>query len=273
MSELIANLVENAKSFGILLTSASAACYASGFLAMRSRAHALGTDPDFTLLDGAYVLAGFRFAWITLLALLVVSPVLILIRASAARLARVANQHLWEGIAWLLAIAMTIFTLGGASTLSVHDVLLPNGSGDNVLASGVLGNGNIGVIVVLTTTAIAALTVLWLHDRYVRTGAGDTLTVMLALIAALQLVLLPVDYGIFFAQRTARMLGRVPQGLVGVSPPVWLLDRGTERVTLLARRSDGAFSLITVKAETLDGIPVTRTASLAEIVAERAPSP
>ena len=76
-------LVDNAKNVGILLTSASAVSYAGGYLALRSRAHALGTDPEFTLLNEAYVFAGFRFALITLVALLVVSPLVILLKAIA----------------------------------------------------------------------------------------------------------------------------------------------------------------------------------------------
>jgi hypothetical protein len=272
MAELIANLVENAKSFGILLTSASAACYASGYLAMRSRAHALGTDPDFTLLDGAYVLVGFRFAWITLLALLVVSPFLILVKASAEKLVRITQPSHLEIVARFAAIALAALTFVGASTLSVHDVLLADGSAnklplERVLVSGILGNGRVGVIVVLITTAITAMTILWLRGRYVQTGAGDTLTMVLAVIAALQLVLLPADYGIFFAQRTVRLLERVPEGLVDVAQRVWLLDRGADRVVLLARRPDGALSLITVKTEKLDGIPIRETASIAEIIA------
>src|SRR5215470_17390350 len=69
MAGLASDLVENAKNVGIVLTSASAASYASGYLALRSRAHALGTDPGFTLLDQAYVFAGFRFTLSTLVAL------------------------------------------------------------------------------------------------------------------------------------------------------------------------------------------------------------
>ena len=123
-----------------------------------------------------------------------------------------------------------------------------------------------GVFVVLAATAAAAITVLWISDRYVHTGARDPLTMVLLVIAALQLVLLPVQYGIFFADRTARVLARAPEGVGGVLPPVWLVDRGADRAALLARLPRGSLSLITIKAETLDGIAVVGTTTIAEIV-------
>jgi hypothetical protein len=122
------------------------------------------------------------------------------------------------------------------------------------------------VCVVLASTATAAVTVLWVGDRYAHTGARDPLTMVLVVIAALQLVLLPVQYGIFFADKTARVLERPPEGVGGVSPPVWLVDRGADRAALLARLPRGSLSLITVKAEKLDGIAVVGITTIGEIV-------
>ena len=66
------------------------------------------------------------------------------------------------------------------------------------LISGVLGRGTVGVFVTLAATSTAAVTVLWVSGRYAQTGAGDPLTLVLIVIAALQLVLLPMQYRIFF---------------------------------------------------------------------------
>ena len=95
------------------------------------------------------------------------------------------------------------------------------------------------------------------------------MAVILTMIAVLQVVLLPIQHGIFFADRNARLLARVPEGLVGVSSPIWLLDRGADRASLIARIGDGGLGLITVKVDALDGIPVTRTVSLGEVVRSR----
>jgi hypothetical protein len=271
MAELVSNLVENAKSVGIVLTSASAVSYASGYLALRSRAHALGTDPGFTLLDQAYVFAGFRFAVITLVALLVISPLLILVKIIAATLARVTMPKHLEIFAWLGAVAVAILTLAGFSTLFIEGALLEDGPAHytglkGFFVTGVLGSNNAGVVVVLIATATTAVTLLWLRGRFGQTRSGDSLTLVLVVIAALQLVLLPMQYGIFFADRTARVLERPPDGLVDIAPTAWLLDRGPDRATLLARHPDRHFVLITVKTEKLDGLAVTGTRSIAEIV-------
>ncbi|TMJ42296.1 MAG: hypothetical protein E6G90_19215 [Alphaproteobacteria bacterium] len=74
------DIAESAKNAGVILTAASGAAYACGYLVLRARARALGTDPGFTLIDQAYVFAGFRFVLILLFALLVTAPLLLLLR-------------------------------------------------------------------------------------------------------------------------------------------------------------------------------------------------
>lgn len=271
MAVLASDLVENAKNVGIVLTSASAASYASGYLVLRSRAHALGTDPAFTLVDQAYVFAGFRFALVTLVALLVTAPILILVRAAADGLAARLKAVRMRTLAPIAAFVLALLTLASFKTLSVEAVLLGDAAlkGDTLqraLSSAILGTGNLGVFVTLATTFTAALTVLWARARYAQAGAGDPLTLVLIVIAALQLILLPVQHGIFYADRKVRMLERVPDGITGVLPPVWLVDRGADRASLLARTAGGDLGLIAVKADTLDGIAVIRTVPIAEIV-------
>jgi hypothetical protein len=270
MAELVPNLVEKAKSLGIVLTSASAVSYACGYLALRSRAHALGTDPGFTLLDQAYVFAGFRFVVITLVALLVMSPLLILLKLIVARLARVTTPVHLEIFAWIGAVALATLTLVGFSTLFIEGALLNDSPTFypplDVFFDGVLGNVRVGVIVVLIATTTTAVTLLWLRGRSGQTRGGNSLSIVLVVIAGLQLVLLPINYGAFFADRTARVLERPPDGLVDVASPIWLVDRGPDRATLLARRPDRRLVLITVKIEKLDGIAVTGTKTIAEIV-------
>ena len=264
-------LVDNAKNVGILLTSASAVSYAGGYLALRSRAHALGTDPEFTLLNEAYVFAGFRFALITLVALLVVSPLVILLKAIAGTIASRIKPPRLKILAALAAVVLAVVTLAGFPPLFVEGVLLADpavqdGAVQRTLISGVLGRGAVGVCVVLAATLTAAVTVLWVSDRYAHIGLRDPLTMVLVVTAALQLVLLPMQYGIFFADKTVRVLERPSEGVGDVLRPVWLLDRGADRASLLARLPSGALSLITVKSEKLDGIAVTGTTTIAEIV-------
>ena len=83
-----ASFADTAKSLGTMLATVSGLAYACGYLVRRARAHALGLDPGFTLVDETYVFAGFRFALLTLLALLVAAPLLFAVRAVARGLSR-----------------------------------------------------------------------------------------------------------------------------------------------------------------------------------------
>ena len=67
------------KTAGLVLTTVSGAGYACGYLVMRGRAYALGTDPGFSLIDQAYVWAGIRLLLMLLFAVLLSAlPVLLL---------------------------------------------------------------------------------------------------------------------------------------------------------------------------------------------------
>jgi hypothetical protein len=215
MAGLASNLVDNATKYGAVLASASAVSYACGYLVRSSRAHALGIDPAVTLLDQAYVLVGFRFALMMLIALLVVSPLLILV--VAGMVARLDNPRHLAILACLGAFALAILTLASFRPLFVENPLLAEGSAhqtalQRVLSSAVLGSGDLGVFVILAATSAAAVTVIWAGSRYAHSGVENPLTMILIIIAALQLVLLPMQYGIFFADRTpARMLERAPE--------------------------------------------------------------
>ena len=265
-------LVETAKSVSVVLTSAAALAYAGGYLALRARAHALGNDPGFTLVDQIYVFAGFRFALTTLVALLCITPLLIGIRAGVSGL----TPHLKPGsraaCAWIAVITLAALTLASFTTLTVDAVLLDApAAGDCVhraLAQSILGGGQLGSPITLAATLTAALSVSWLYDRYRAEGPADPLTRVLTVIALVQLVLLPIQHGIFYADRNGRALARLPAGVTGVLSPVWLLDRGSDRAALIARTADGRLCLLTVKVDVLDGIPVTRVAPLNTIVDE-----
>ncbi len=264
-------LVENAKNVGIILTSVSAVSYATGYVVLRSRAHALGTDPAFTLVDQAYVFAGFRFVLVTLIALLVTAPFLIMVRSVAHWLTIEVGAVRLRAFAWICTVLLALLTLASFRTLGAEAVLLADVSrkGDAVqraLAYAILGGGNVGVFVILGSTFAAAVTVLWARACYAKLGVSDPRTLVLIVIAALQLFLLPMQHGIFYADRKGRMLSRMPDGITGVSPPVWLLDRGADRASLIVRNARGGFDLITVKVDVLDGVPVTRTMPIAEIV-------
>jgi hypothetical protein len=263
-------LAESAKNAGVILTALSGAAYACGYLVLRARARALGTDPGFTLIDQAYVFAGFRFVLILLFALLVTAPLLLLLRIVGRLAGSLEPGPLLalEIIAALLAGATTIWAY--FATLGVSGVLVAPSAG--WIADAALERNNYGVLMVLGTVALGAAVVLWIYAHFARAGGLDPLGAVLLLIGALLLVLLPMQHGVFYAERNARELERVPEGVTGLTLPIWLVDRGTsDRVVLYGRTKDGQARLVTLKADKLDGIAVIGVSSLGKVLGERNP--
>ena len=139
-------IAETAKNAGVVLTALSGAAYACGYLVVRARARALGTDPGFALIDQAYVFAGFRFV------------LMLLVRASAGGAAAAVAAR--DRAFCPLARARTAFCLGDAcglvagaatiwayvATFGVSGVLLAPSSG--WLADAALERNNYGMLMV-----------------------------------------------------------------------------------------------------------------------------
>jgi len=260
-------IADAAKNAGVVLTALSGGAYACGYLVLRARARALGTDPGFTLVDQAYVFAGFRFVLALLFALLVTALPLLLLR-EIGRSAGLLAPGLLFGLEVLTALSVGAATIGAyIATFGVSGVLLTPSSG--WLPRAALEQNNYGTLLFLATTLLGSATLLWADAHSARAGGLDTLGAVLLLIAALVLVLLPLQHGAFNADRVARQLERAPDGVTGLAPPIWLVDRGaSDRVVVYAHAADGKGRLVTVKADTLDGIAVVGVSSLGTAVGE-----
>jgi len=264
------DFADSAKNVGIVLTSLSGAAYACGYLVVRARGRALGTDPGFALVDQAYVFAGFRFVLILLLALLVTSPLLMVLRWVGRHAGELAPERLCavETVAAIFAGVATIWVY--VATMGVSGVLLSPSL--SRLADAALERNQLGTLILLATTALAASMLQWTQAHVARVGAFDAISAVLLLISMLLLALLPLQHGVFSADRNARRLERPPEGARGLASPVWLVDRGTpDRVVLYGLGADGRPRLLTLKADQLDGIAVTGISSLDTAIKERGP--
>ncbi len=262
----IADTVKNAV---VVLTSLSGAAYACGYLAVRARARALGADPGFALVDQAYVFAGFRFVLVLLLSLLICVPALLLLRWLGGRALLLGEGPflVLETAGAMFAAALTIYAY--LATTRVNGVLLSPST--DWIAGAVLGRNAYGALLGLVTTLGAVALLVWAREHYLRAGAVDPLGAALALIAGLLIALLPVQHGVFHADRTARRLDGALQAANGLAPPIWVVDRSADRVTLFGRGADGHARLVTLKAEQLDGIAVIGVGSLGDVLGDPKP--
>lgn len=263
-------IVDTTKNVGVVLSGLSGIAYACGYLVLRARSRALGTDPGFAFIDQAYVFAGFRFALALLFSLLVIVPALLAFYAVGRAVGKLEASRLYavEVLVAVLVGGATIWAY--VETLGVSGLLLAPSS--DWIGDAALGRNNYGTLIQLMTTGAAAATALWLGARFMRSNDLDGLGAVLALIGALLLVLLPMQHGVFNADRNARQLDRVPEGLTGIEQPIWLVDRGaSDRVVLYGHAADGQGRLVTLKQDKLDGIAVTGVSALGTAIGDRKP--
>jgi hypothetical protein len=250
----VETLLPRAKDAAAAFSGLAAIAYACGYLVLRGRARALGTDPLLGLFEEAYVFAGFRFVLVTLLALLVGLPVIVLIRHLAG-----AVVSRLGGSSWLDWLALTAFAfmvmLQFVFALGVQGLLLAGEPSHGWLAAAALGENAGGALATVVLTILAALLVQWCmhllpHASLSHLGAA------LILVTTMQVLLLPVLHGLFFADRVVRLVMVAPEGTSALVAPVAIVDRSKDRVTLLACSSSGRRQLVTLETKALDGVGV-----------------
>lgn len=260
------DLFDLAKNIGALLATASACAYVGGYLALRARSFALGTDPAFKLVDQVYVFAGFRFLFITLIVLLLSAPVILFIRWAAFWLVKTLPDRLAEPIQWIGLLMLTIMTLASMSIFRANGVLL---RADALPASGleaaVLGGAvALRLALIFGIVLLAGLSTLWIVNRM--TAEQGPFELILAVIVALQVFMLPIYHGELFADRRVRVMSRVPASVRGLVAPVAVVDRTADQATLLGIDGAGVRSLTTIDSKDLNGIPVQKVVPIEDFL-------
>lgn len=266
------DIINYAKNIGSVLATATTVAYFSGYLILRARANALGTDPAFTLVDEAYVFAGFRFLFVTLVVLLLLSPLLIVTNLGIAWVIRHIPSHWMNLVQWVLLAMLTIVTLMTVKVLNVSDLLLQQSVTNNntKLMGAIMGTQPaFGLLLMFFIVFLAALSAYWLRARI--TTGFDAFTMVLCVVVAILLFMLPIYHGALFADRKVRLLARVPDAIKGVYEPLGIVDHTKEQYTLFGLDANGSPRLTTIKQEDLYGIPIRKVVSLKnfmEIIAE-----
>jgi hypothetical protein len=254
-----------AKNAAAVLGTISTLAYVSGYLALRARAHALGTDPSFTLVDEAYVFAGFRFFFISLIVLLLLTPVILWLRQTFLWSARRVSVVAFDRLQWVLLGLVTMAAFWSLRILGPKNLLLQQVGTDStrsVLQEAIMGgNDAMSLLLTASTLLLAILCLFWLCRAYATAGIG-TFTWTLGALAAVQLFMLPIYHGVLFAERKVRILAAAPETVKEISPPLGIVDRTSQHFTLLGRNTKGKRVLVTVKRDDLNGIPTEDIVSL-----------
>lgn len=259
------DIVTYAKNTAAVLATLSTLAYSSGYLVLRARAHALGTDPAFTLVDEGYVFAGFRFLFITLVVLLTLAPLVLAIRSATLWFVNRIPAHLVYPAQLLSLCLLALVTIMTLKILSVSGSLLQDssmGPSSSVLQEAIIGRQPaISLLLTFLTVLLATLSVLWLLRARLSNDNGPFVWV-LGVVASIQIFMLPIYHGALFADRKVRVLAASPDAVQGLSAPLGIVDRTSKHFTLLGRDAAGNRRLTTIKLDDLNGIPIKKIVSL-----------
>ncbi len=261
------DIVTYAKNIGAVLATATTLAYVSGYVALRTRAHILGTDPGFTLLDEGYVFAGFRFLFVTLITLLLLAPIVLILRS----VLEFANGYIPAGLGnlvqWVILTLVAGVTLFSFKILSVNGVLLqPRAAmSHSVLQEAIIeGGSTMGIILTFSLVLLATLSALWLKSRL--SIGHDSFVWVLGIVVAIQQLMLPIYHGALFADRKVQVLAATPSSVQRISRPLGIVDRTSEHATLLGIDGQGQKQLATIKLEDLNGIPINKIVKLKDFL-------
>jgi hypothetical protein len=255
------DIISCLKNVGGVLATLTTLVYVSGYLALRTRAFVLGTDPAFAIAYEGYVFAGFRFLFISLIILLLVCPIILAVRWGASWMCLHVPGALLSAGQWLLLVLLAIWALYiTARILSVNGLLLQQRSGSHSFLEDAVLGGQMAIAVMFAVLFLASLSVLWLIARL--PAGRDSFTWILGIVVAMQLISLPICYGALYADRKVRVLAVIPSAVKDLKAPLGIVDRTNDHVTLLGLDKNNERSIVVVKLDDLNGVPVKEIVSL-----------
>jgi hypothetical protein len=239
--------------------------YLTGYLAVRFHVTAIGIGTDLAVLDERYLFAGARFVVnvvasvpsLLLLLLPVAAVVWIVAKAAPSLAASLRRSWLAQPalVVWAaVVVAILIVQLVMRQCFLLSNLLLsPNPPQDPAwLVKFLLDDTNTylplyfaALVAACALSVVVLFAVRDVDPRYdtVSMTAGKAL---LAFLAAVQILLLPVNYGILIMDTTFPRVAAVGAQRVAAPDSAWLVWEGKDGVTFLIRRTDTTRVLQTV---------------------------
>jgi hypothetical protein len=260
-------MVERLKGIGAALGTISALAYVTGYLVLRARAHALGLEPALDLVEEAYVFAGFRFLYASLVWLLWIVPACLVVRLLARPWSERVRRRVGVRLDWTLLALLLALTMLDLQILDASAVLLEvrAGQAPSAMGSAVLGDSSVPWRTA-ASMLLPALTVVLFYDRLQQ--QRGPFEGVLGLLLAVQVLTLPIQHGALSADRGVRVLSRPPAAASDLLAPVAVVDRTGKQVTLYSLDGARAPRLTVLPTSALDGVGVTRVARLRDFVRE-----
>jgi hypothetical protein len=276
MSDLLHNLNEHIKSLGgdwsKYTVVGSFLLYVVGYLALRFHLTAIGIGTDLAVLDERYLFTGARF----LVYLVSSVPNIVLAGLPLAALAWGVHRLLPAGArarvcAWVLrparltflgilfAVLMIQFVMRQCFFLS--DLLLARAlPAEPAWLVDLMLDGRLMPLYFSALVAGCAvpIAILWALRNAPLSGPGEAFgRGLLAFLAAVQVLLLPINYGVLIADKTLARVAWLGDRTLKEGEEAWLVWEGKEGVTFLVR--DGALkrrSLLTLQRSKIEKLEI-----------------
>jgi hypothetical protein len=221
--------------------------YMVGYLALRFHLTALGIGTDLAVLDERYLFAGARF----LVYMVTTVPSLLLMALPALLLAWALHRLLPAGpqeraAAWLMqparlagfgllfALIMIQFVMRQCFLFS--NLLLADRLPTSWLVSLLLDLSDRAMgfyFAAIVAACVPTLVVLWALQGQTLSGGTRLARTLLCFLAAVQVLMLPINFGVLIADKSLARLAAVGDKPLAESEQAWLVWEGKDGVTYL----------------------------------------
>jgi hypothetical protein len=265
MQELLEDLTQRIKALGgdwaKYTVVGSFLLYVLGYLSLRFHLTAIGIGTDLAVLDERYLFTGARFL-VYLgsslpIVVLILLPVGLVIWATIRLIPKPIGER---GRTWVmqptrLAVLGVVFTVIVIQAVMRQCFFLSNlllapdlSAGPDWLVRLLLDDRLMPLYFSLLVAACAvpiAILVL-LRNAKAQNGPGTFATSLLACLAAVQLLLLPINYGVLIADKTMPRVATLGDRSLGGGEEAWLVWEGKDGITFLVRDQQRKRALVTV---------------------------
>jgi hypothetical protein len=253
MADLLENLTERAKAlvgeWSKFTLVGSFLLYVTGYLALRFHLTALGVGTDLAVLDERYLFAGARFVVYLVSAVpnvvILALPVALIVWA----VRRISPEQIWEKVsAWVMhparlaivgvvfAVLVIQFVMRQCFVFS-NLLLAPNLPPEPVWLVGLLLDDRLMPVYFSLLVAACALplAILAMLRGQPTQGGGRLVTGLLVFLAAVQVLMLPINYGVLIVDKSLPRVASLGDRVLADGEEAWLVWEGKDGVTFLVR--------------------------------------
>lgn len=256
MADLLQDLSERVKALGSDWTKyavvGSFLLYAVGYLSLRFHLSAIGIGTDLAVLDERYLFAGARFLVYLVSSVpkivLIALPVALIFWAMCKLLAEAgrARARAWIMQPTRLTVFGIVFAVVAIQFVMVQcfvftDLLLAPTLRGPAWLVGLLLDGRLMPLWFSSMVAACAVPIailVALRNGEDRGGLAAFAGGLLAVLAAVQVLLLPVNYGVLIADKVLPRVAMIGDKPVADGEDAWLVWEGKDGVTFLHRSQD-----------------------------------